>query len=71
MPKLASEEGGPETFRGVFIRAPAILEVGPEVDVLADYPIPSNKVLYSSSTVEIQEVRCLLFLYLPRLACRD
>ncbi|MBA0745106.1 hypothetical protein Gogos_007696 [Gossypium gossypioides] len=56
VPELASQEGGPETFRGVFIRAPAVLEVGPEVEVLADYPIPSNKVLYSSSAVEIQEV---------------
>ncbi|MBA0774357.1 hypothetical protein Gotri_009574 [Gossypium trilobum] len=55
VPELASQEGGPETFRGVFIRAPAVLEVGPEVEVLADYPIPSNKVLYSSSAVEIQE----------------
>ncbi|XWS73709.1 hypothetical protein CRYUN_Cryun02cG0151600 [Craigia yunnanensis] len=55
VPELASKEGGPETFPGVFIRAPAVLEVGPEVDVLADYPIPSNKVLYSSSAVEIQE----------------
>ncbi|WRX33401.1 Pyridoxal 5'-phosphate synthase subunit PdxT/SNO - like 2 [Theobroma cacao] len=55
VPELASREGGPETFPGVFIRAPAVLEVGPEVEVLADYPIPSNKVLYSSSAVEIQE----------------
>ncbi|KAH9660860.1 putative pyridoxal 5'-phosphate synthase subunit PDX2 [Citrus sinensis] len=55
VPALASQEGGPETFRGVFIRAPAVLDVGPDVDVLADYPVPSNKVLYSSSTVEIQE----------------
>ncbi|KAE8734792.1 putative pyridoxal 5'-phosphate synthase subunit PDX2 [Hibiscus syriacus] len=43
VPELASKEGGPETFRGVFIRAPAVLDVGPEVEVLADYPIPSNK----------------------------
>ncbi|KAK8493492.1 hypothetical protein V6N12_024879 [Hibiscus sabdariffa] len=55
VPELASKEGGPETFRGVFIRAPAVLDVGPEVEVLADYPIPSNKVLYSSSAVEIEE----------------
>lgn len=55
VPELASKEGGPESFRGIFIRAPAVLEVGPEVEVLADYPIPSNKVLYSSSAVEIQE----------------
>lgn len=59
VPDLATKEGGPETFRGVFIRAPAVLEVGPDVEVLADYPVPSNKVLYSSSTVEIQEV-CFL-----------
>ncbi|XVE79063.1 hypothetical protein DITRI_Ditri14bG0027600 [Diplodiscus trichospermus] len=55
VPELASKEGGPETFRGVFIRAPAVLEAGPEVEVLAEYPITSNKVLYSSSAVEIQE----------------
>ncbi|XP_044506452.1 probable pyridoxal 5'-phosphate synthase subunit PDX2 [Mangifera indica] len=55
VPELASKEGGPETFRGIFIRAPAVLEVGPEVEVLVDYSVPSNKVLYSSSTVEIQE----------------
>lgn len=45
VPELASSEGGPETFRGVFIRAPAILEVGPEVKVLADYHAPSNGLL--------------------------
>ncbi|XP_021278329.1 probable pyridoxal 5'-phosphate synthase subunit PDX2 [Herrania umbratica] len=55
VPELASREGGPETFPGVFIRAPAVVEVGPDVEVLADYPIPSNKVLYSSSAVEFQE----------------
>ncbi|CAN1826354.1 Probable pyridoxal 5'-phosphate synthase subunit PDX2 [Linum perenne] len=55
VPKILSGEGGPETFRGVFIRAPAILEVGPAVEVLAEYPIPSTNVLYSSSAVQIQE----------------
>lgn len=52
VPELVSKEGGPETFRGVFIRAPAILDVGPEVQVLADYPVPSDKKLSSDSTVE-------------------
>lgn len=61
VPELASKEGGPETFRGVFIRAPAILEVGPEVQVLAECPVPSNKVLASRSEVEDQEV-CYMFL---------
>ncbi|URE21376.1 pyridoxal biosynthesis protein [Musa troglodytarum] len=40
VPKLAEEEGGPNGFRGVFIRAPAILEVGPDVEILADCPVP-------------------------------
>ncbi|XP_020972666.1 probable pyridoxal 5'-phosphate synthase subunit PDX2 [Arachis ipaensis] len=52
VPELASKEGGPETFRGIFIRAPAILEAGPEVQVLADYPVPSNKFLDSDSSTE-------------------
>ncbi|KAM2522909.1 hypothetical protein PS1_029796 [Malus domestica] len=55
VPELASTEGGPQVFHGVFIRAPAILDVGPEVEVLADYPVPSNKVVDSNSAVEAQE----------------
>ncbi|KAJ8751533.1 hypothetical protein K2173_016767 [Erythroxylum novogranatense] len=55
VPVVVSKEGGPETFRGIFIRAPAVLEVGPEVEVLAEYPVPSTNVLYSSSGVQIQE----------------
>ncbi|XAR59763.1 Pyridoxal 5'-phosphate synthase (glutamine hydrolyzing) [Bertholletia excelsa] len=43
VPDIAAKEGGPPTFRGVFIRAPAVLEVGPEVEILAEIPIPSNK----------------------------
>lgn len=52
VPELVSKEGGPETFRGVFIRAPAIIDVGPEVQVLADYPVPSVRVASSDSSVE-------------------
>ena len=59
VPELASKEGGPETFPGVFIRAPAILEVGPEVQVLADYPVPSD-ILDSNSTIESPEVCYML-----------
>uniref|UniRef100_A0A2P2JZ13 glutaminase n=1 Tax=Rhizophora mucronata TaxID=61149 RepID=A0A2P2JZ13_RHIMU len=55
VPELVHNEGGPETFRGIFIRAPAVLEVGPGVEVLAEYPVPSTNVLYSSSGVKIQE----------------
>ncbi|MCO5575708.1 hypothetical protein L7F22_029511 [Adiantum nelumboides] len=39
VPALASAEGGPSSFRAVFIRAPAILETGPAVEVLADYTV--------------------------------
>ncbi|KAG9445541.1 hypothetical protein H6P81_011669 [Aristolochia fimbriata] len=43
VPELAAKEGGPETFRGVFIRSPAILEAGPDVEILADLSVPSDK----------------------------
>ncbi|KAJ0963778.1 hypothetical protein J5N97_028900 [Dioscorea zingiberensis] len=42
VPKLAEKEGGPDVCRAVFIRAPAILEVGADVEVLADYPVSSD-----------------------------
>ncbi|ERN15958.1 probable pyridoxal 5'-phosphate synthase subunit PDX2 [Amborella trichopoda] len=43
VPELAEKEGGASSFRGIFIRAPAIVEAGPSVQVLADYPIsPTN-----------------------------
>ncbi|KAJ7947798.1 Pyridoxal biosynthesis protein PDX2 [Quillaja saponaria] len=53
--ELASTEGGPETFREVFIHAPAIIEVGSEVQVLAEYPVPSYKASGSNSSLEYQE----------------
>lgn len=43
VPKLAEVEGGPVSCRGVFIRAPAVLEAGPSVEVLADYPVSLDK----------------------------
>ncbi|PSR95182.1 Pyridoxal 5'-phosphate synthase [Actinidia chinensis var. chinensis] len=55
VPAIAAKEGGPPTFRGVFIRAPAILEVGPEVEVLADFPVQSNKVADPNYALESQE----------------
>lgn len=42
VPEIMAEEGGPPSFRGVFIRAPGILEVGPDVQVLAEVPLPSD-----------------------------
>lgn len=42
VPALAAVEGGPPSFRAVFIRAPAILEAGPTVEVLADFTVPGG-----------------------------
>uniref|UniRef100_A0ACD5WUQ1 Uncharacterized protein n=1 Tax=Avena sativa TaxID=4498 RepID=A0ACD5WUQ1_AVESA len=42
VPILAEKEGGSPTCRGVFIRAPAILEVGSDVEILADCPVPAG-----------------------------
>lgn len=56
VPKLAKNEGGPDTFRAVFIRAPAVLEAGPDVEVLADYPVPSDKLSSLTPAVERKEV---------------
>ncbi|XP_052187356.1 probable pyridoxal 5'-phosphate synthase subunit PDX2 [Diospyros lotus] len=55
VPEIVVKEGGPPTFRGVFIRAPAILEVGPEVEVLANIPVPSNKTVDPNHALENQE----------------
>ncbi|XP_059064741.1 probable pyridoxal 5'-phosphate synthase subunit PDX2 [Cryptomeria japonica] len=43
VPELVAKEGGPKTFRAIFIRAPAILEAGPSVEILADYNLPSKE----------------------------
>ncbi|KAL9241233.1 hypothetical protein vseg_015364 [Gypsophila vaccaria] len=55
VPLLADNEGGPESFRCVFIRAPAILEVGPEVVVLAEVPVPSDSLYNTSLATDNQE----------------
>lgn len=52
VPELAAKEGGPETFRAIFIRAPAIVEAGPTVEVLAEYPLASNESTKMSSALE-------------------
>jgi 5'-phosphate synthase pdxT subunit len=41
-PQALVEGGDGETFRAVFIRAPAILDAGPSVEVLADITVPSG-----------------------------
>lgn len=54
-----AKEGGPPSFRGVFIRAPGILEVGPDVQVLAEVPLPSNKPAKNDAASESLEVNPL------------
>ncbi|XP_075491332.1 putative pyridoxal 5'-phosphate synthase subunit PDX2 [Primulina tabacum] len=55
VPDIAAIEGGPPSFRGVFIRAPGILEVGPEVQVLAEVAIQSDGTANFDSVVESSE----------------
>jgi len=63
VPKLSEKEGGNDTCRGVFIRAPAILEVGPDVEILADCPVPADRPSITISFGEGTEVCMLLFFY--------
>ncbi|KAL7115750.1 hypothetical protein ACP275_04G200600 [Erythranthe tilingii] len=55
VPEIVAKEGGPPSFRGVFIRAPGILEVGPEVQVLAEISAPSHTSAKSDSAPESLE----------------
>ncbi|KAL8496689.1 hypothetical protein ACS0TY_020391 [Phlomoides rotata] len=55
IPEIVSKEGGPPSFRGVFIRAPGILEVGPEVQVLAEVQLSSDKTTKSDPAAENSE----------------
>ncbi|KAJ4787364.1 Pyridoxal 5'-phosphate synthase subunit PdxT [Rhynchospora pubera] len=55
VPRLAEKEGGTSTCRGVFIRAPAILEVGPNVEVIADCPVSSEQLKVAIPTSDGQE----------------
>lgn len=61
IPEVAAKEGGPPTFRAVFIRAPAILEVGPDVQILAD--VPASSVITVSSHSSTQELTLLHMMF--------
>lgn len=61
VPAISAEEGGPETFRAVFIRAPAILEVGADVEVLADYSVSSVQPPSLKSDEESLEVSWTIY----------
>lgn len=58
---LAEKEGGSHTCRGVFIRAPAILEVGQDVEVLADCPVPAGRPSITITSGEGVEVCSFFF----------
>ncbi|KAG0556857.1 hypothetical protein M758_11G081200 [Ceratodon purpureus] len=51
VPALATQEGGAETTRAVFIRAPAIVGVGSSVEVLAEYPLSPSQTAHSPEQV--------------------
>lgn len=42
-PECVKSFGGSEDFRAVFIRAPAVLSAGPDVEVLAEYPLTAEE----------------------------
>ncbi|KAJ6807917.1 putative pyridoxal 5'-phosphate synthase subunit PDX2 [Iris pallida] len=56
VPKLAEVEGGAVSCRGVFIRAPAVLEAGPGVEVLAHYPVSLDKLKSVLSDTRGQDI---------------
>ncbi|KAL3684827.1 hypothetical protein R1sor_002849 [Riccia sorocarpa] len=53
-PAALTELGGSENFRAVFIRAPAIVEAGPDVDVLAAVELRSGE--FGASSVKEKKV---------------
>ncbi|XP_055834964.1 probable pyridoxal 5'-phosphate synthase subunit PDX2 [Solanum dulcamara] len=55
VPQIVAEEGGPPSFRAVFIRAPAILDVGPDVEVLADIPLSAIETINSNPAIQKEE----------------
>ncbi|KAL2609046.1 hypothetical protein R1flu_027619 [Riccia fluitans] len=54
-PAALTELGGTESFRAVFIRAPAIVDAGPDVDVLAALELPSGESGASSLEKKTEE----------------
>ncbi|MCD7470041.1 Pyridoxal biosynthesis protein pdx2 [Datura stramonium] len=55
IPGIVAKEGGPPSCRAVFIRAPAIIEVGPDVEVLADIPVSSSETANSNPAIQSEE----------------
>ena len=45
VPPCLAEQGGDSTVRSVFIRAPAIIDVGPGVEVLATYTLTKEELI--------------------------
>ncbi|TMW91154.1 hypothetical protein EJD97_014701 [Solanum chilense] len=55
IPQVVAEDGGPPSFRAVFIRAPAILDVGPDVEVLSDIPLSAIETLNFNPAIQKEE----------------
>lgn len=55
IPGIVAKEGGPPSCRAVFIRAPAIIEVGPDVEVLADIPVSCAETANSNPAIQSEE----------------
>ncbi|KAJ8543920.1 hypothetical protein K7X08_025538 [Anisodus acutangulus] len=55
VPQIVAKEGGPPSFRAVFIRAPAILDVGPDVEVLASIPLSAIETINSNPAIQKEE----------------
>ncbi|MCD7471325.1 Pyridoxal biosynthesis protein pdx2 [Datura stramonium] len=55
IPQIVAKEGGPSSFRAVFIRAPAILDVGPDVEVLADIHVSAIETINSNPSIQKEE----------------
>lgn len=55
IPQVVAKEGGPPSFRAVFIRAPAIVDVGPDVEVLADIPASAIETIDSNPAIQKEE----------------
>ncbi|KAK4356397.1 hypothetical protein RND71_025368 [Anisodus tanguticus] len=55
VPQIVAKEGGPPSFRAVFIRAPAILDVGPDVEVLAAIPLSAIESINSNPAIQKEE----------------
>ena len=51
---LKAFQSGPQGFRAMFIRAPAVVEAGPSVEVLSEYRWPSGFSIYCPASMAVK-----------------